>query len=377
MFFWLVGSVLGFLLSALISFDKGGVLLPLLFLLILIPCFRERNLLSSCILLFFACFLAFYRVSFPGGFLDFRGLLSFSLSPSVKNWILFKIETYPHLSPWLKSLFLGMRSSLSYKAQITFSSLGLYHLLVLSGLHIGFLGASFHFLGLFVIKLAYSLRLISPKVFLILACLVHFFVCGLLILYSSLVSFSAPIQRALLSYFLFSLYSLLSVKTTVLQRFSQLLGLQILLFPQDLLSCSGFLSWGCCLILSFIRFPSEKGFFFSFLCSQILLTLLVGILVGKLSLLGLLLNPLIVPLFAFVYSSSLLFLLDFFLPPLIISMVFEFHSVFVYFLERLAVLPQIFPWLYLDVFSYSPYLRGVLLCLFVLFFLCLSRNLKR
>ena len=299
----------------------------------------------------------------------------FPYSKKIKAWILLKVSQRKDLSGWFKSLFLGLRDGLDYKTHIVFSSLGLYHLLVLSGLHVGFLGFSLEIFFLFFLRLFYFFRLIGPSTFLFFKIFIKIMVCLLLVVYASLVSFNPPVQRALLAYLLFSAYSLLSLKFKSSYRFLCLLSCQLALFPVGFMSSSSLLSWGSCFIL--LCLACEKALLRAFILTQFLLMLLVGAVIGKISLLGLFLNPLLMPVFSFVYSSSLLILLDDFLPPFIVSLVVESHRVFLYFLARLAIFPQKYPWLYLDVFSYSVCFRALLLALLSFFLLYLLKNLDR
>jgi hypothetical protein len=93
-----------------------------------------------------------------------------------------KTYKYKNFSPWLQSLLLGDRAELSYKEHIIFSTLGIYHLLVLSGLHFTFLGFLLSSSFSFFIRFAYAIRLINCGFFLQLTAASQVVVCFFLLI---------------------------------------------------------------------------------------------------------------------------------------------------------------------------------------------------
>lgn len=298
------------------------------------------------------------------------------LKERVKRFVVSKIVKYKELSPWLYSLLLGDRSFLSYKVHIVFSTLGIYHLLVLSGLHVTMLGCFLYFLLSFIVRLAYVFRLISCAPFFALQDFIKFLVCGFLVLYASIVSLTQPIQRASLTYILFLLIPLFCGRISKRNHFQLILFLQILLFPVAFLDNSTLLTWVSYLILYYFTLNQRKSVILRLFYSQIFLALLVGVCCGKLSFLGFFVNLVIVPVFSIIYCLALGVLFDAYFPPFIFSLVLELQKVFLLFLEQVAILPQLYSWLYVDLLSYHYSLRCFLLLLFAWFFSFLLQNIK-
>ena len=303
-------------------------------------------------------------------------ILGTSLQESLAHTIRARLQSANELAPWLKSLLLGDRRGLDYKIHIIFSTLGLYHLLVLSGLHISFLGFFLYSLFSILIRLSYALRLMSPRFFIFSLDLAKLGVCALLFIYASCVEFSVPVQRAFLSYFIYTLLSIFCLKMHVRERFQLILFFQIFCFPIGFLDNSTFLSWGSFFVVLFMFEGVLKKKIWSFFLGELLLMALVGVCCGKLSILGLLLNPIFVPVFSFVYCFSLLVLFKEIFPPSIIVISLEVQRVFLSVLKAVSILPQQFTWLHIDLFTYSSLCRSALLLPLLWFFYYLLKSIK-
>lgn len=298
------------------------------------------------------------------------------LSFKLRNFLERKASKYKELSPWLFSLLMGERGKLDYKAHITFSTLGLYHLLVLSGLHFTFLGFACFFILSSALRFLYAFRLIQAGLFLDLIAFSHVMVGSFLFLYAQVVHFTAPVQRAFLAYLLYSVVSFFGLSFRGGQFLLLLLALQFLFFPMAFLGNSSLLSWASFVTILFFLEKRKGSLFWHALLSQCFLTLMVAVCCGRVSFLGLILNPLIASLFSFVYVCSFLLVFDSFFPPFMVSLFLELQKVFLVFLEKVAILPQWFPWLSFDLFVYSSFLRAFLLVFLALFFCYLLKSIK-
>lgn len=287
-----------------------------------------------------------------------------------------KIFKYKSLSPWLQSLLLGDRKDLSYKEHIIFSTLGLYHLLVLSGLHFTFLGFFLSSFFSFFIRFAYVTRLIHCGIFLQLTAASQVVVCFFLLVYANAVLFAAPVQRAFLAYLLFAITSLFGLSLKKSEFLLLLLSLQFLFFPMAFLGNSSFLSWASFLIILCFLNTRNGGVFRGIVLSQFFLTLLVAVTCGRISFLGFFINPLVAPLFGAIYGCSFMLILDNFFPPFVIASFLDVQGLFLFFLEKIAILTLRFPWLSIDLLGYSSLVRSFLLFLFALFFCYLLKEMK-
>ena len=297
-------------------------------------------------------------------------------SKKLQVFIQEKISKYKKFSPWLQSLLLGDRAELSYKEHIIFSTLGLYHLLVLSGLHFTFLGFLLSSSFSFFIRFAYATRLINCGFFLQLTAASQVIVCFFLLIYANAVLFMAPVQRAFLAYLLFAVTSLFGLPLKKSEFLLWLLSLQFLFFPMAFLGNSSFLSWASFLIILCFLNTRNGGVLRGIVLSQFFLTLLVAVSCGSVSFLGFFMNPIVVPISSMVFLCSFLLILDSFFPPFMIDSFLDVQGLFLFFLEKVAILTLRFPWLSIDLLGYSSFVRSFLLFLFTLFFCYVLKEMK-
>ncbi len=220
---------------------------------------------------------------------------------------------------WLEAVFLGRLGALSPQLSLTFKRLGLLHLLVISGFHITFLSTLLRYVWLLPLVLAYSLRLITPRVLLRGKILGELFLGVGLLLFICLIGQPASAQRAFLIFLAAQLLVLLLGKQQAAQQIALVFFCQSLIFPLGLICESAAMSWVAYLLVinKSSREASWQQWLIKELVVQAAVILLSGFLWGQLSLVSLLTNVLIAPFFSPIILASFLLLFSPLLPGII------------------------------------------------------------
>ena len=232
-----------------------------------------------------------------------------STADKIYGYIDKKIKSLPHdIRPWFRALLLGDKSGIEESTKVAFCFLGIYHIVVISGLHFGFFNQLLCDTISIPIKVLYSFRFINPRVYLICKILGHFFTMGLLFLYAKSLGFPPPIQR---SYFLFLVHFLGTFFCGSLSKNAKIyttLICQVIMFPIGFYSTATFMSWGAYLFIAFETKGVQSSF--RWMIRPILMTSLSGFLFGQLSIIGIFVNFLIIPIFPYLLGSCLTIFID-------------------------------------------------------------------
>ena len=280
------------------------------------------------------------------------------------------------VSSWIASITLGKRKGMPRQLQDAFRLLGLFHILVISGLHITIIAVSGKKLIELALRSLYIVRVLTPMTWLVLTKLISLLSCLLILLYGCLVGFSAPAQRAVLLFVTHQGFALWERDALLIEKIKLVLFLQMLLFPIGFLSDSLLLSWGAYLIVlhCFQEVKQAKavgGKLAALLRTQLIISVLILCFFKQLSLLAIPLNVLLLPLIPYIVMSGFLLL---FLPAqTTIAMWIEHsHLFFLQQITRLAEFASTYSWLTFDIGN-SPLLRIALFV--VLIIIVLSRIL--
>ena len=215
---------------------------------------------------------------------------------------------------WIASITLGKRQQLPRSLRDSFRLLGLFHILVISGLHITIIAVA----GKKIIDLAlrplYIVRLLTPITWILLGKIISLLSCLLILLYGCMVGFSPPAQRAVLIFIVHQGYAWWESDATLTQKIKLVLFLQMFFFPIGFLSDSLLLSWGAYLIVLHCfqevkQAKSVGGRFAALLQGQLVITALILCFFKELSLLSIPLNILLLPLIPYIMLSGFLLLL--------------------------------------------------------------------
>ncbi len=258
------------------------------------------------------------------------------------------------------SIFLGDQTHLGELLD-SFKILGLFHLLVVSGLHIAFLSAAILWLLLIPFQGAYAACLLSPR---------NWYKCQTALIAASIfcvgsyalaLGFAPSVQRAVLLFACDQFFKVFSIAPSQVNRLGIVMSLQTFLFPLDVLSLSSILSWSSYFsILAFVN-AKHAGWKSVFYC-QLILGLFLAALLGQVSIVGVFLNLVIVPIFPFIFLLCVLLLFDGFLPVKISGIFFEIVTLFLRSMERFADWANTVPGLYFELNDCLP-LRYLCLCL--------------
>tara|TARA_Y100000294_G_C8250840_1_gene214729 strand:- start:3 stop:485 length:483 start_codon:yes stop_codon:yes gene_type:complete len=153
--------------------------------------------------------------------------------------------------------------------------------------------------------------------------------------------------------------------------------MQTILFPVGFLETSTILSW-----LSFIivldMFSGDSVFSLKKLIfNQCLLVSTVAAFYGKLSIIGILVNLIVVPVFSVIYCAAFCLLWVDFLPQIIVTFLPDLQHVFLFLISFLAQIPTKYPWLYLDLLQYSFFFRLLFLAFLMFSFLQLMKKIRK
>jgi predicted membrane metal-binding protein len=186
------------------------------------------------------------------------------------------------------------------------------HLLVLSGFHFGLAFRLLWQLMLWGWRVVYSLRLLSPGVWFHLRSMTYLLVMLLSGFGLLLVGVSSPGLRAfLLLTITHAIHQFLGLRDKSL-RIRLALLVQLVLAPAGLLGLSNIMSWGA--YACFVGFEHSAGLglwrrWQVAIGRQLGLSLLMGLLIGRLSLIGPMANLVLAPWFGLVFYASLLLLI--------------------------------------------------------------------
>jgi ComEC/Rec2-related protein len=196
----------------------------------------------------------------------------------------------------------GDRGHLLITTKEDFKYLGIYHLLVISGLHIAMLALVLEWLVEVPFRLLYSVRWICPVQWVRVHPFLRILSPLCLIIFSYQCGFSASIQRACLIYMVVCFLKY-SEKIPLKDKLIIAFGLQTILFPIGLVSVGSMLSWGAYLIVANQYMCSETGLS-SLFKMQLWLYCYSVFLVGFITPFSIIVNLVVTPLFPPVFLSS-------------------------------------------------------------------------
>ena len=276
--------------------------------------------------------------------------LLLNLSYIFKNFLYKNIQSREYLKKFkgfILGIILGDKNGISYHNKEVFKKLGIYHLLIISGLHFSLFAFFIREFIFFIIKIFYIFKIISPLSWIKISIIFDIIICVVLILFSYIVGLSSATQRALL---IFIVHRLSSYTTGILPRSHLIpltITLQTLLFPLGFISVATLISWisyilfiDLSYIISRYKYEINKNFctniasYFSILSYssyllevfkekfklfifkifnifyiQIKLMFLIFIGFSQLSLISCIVNLIVVPIFPIILFISLYFCL--------------------------------------------------------------------
>lgn len=251
-------------------------------------------------------------------------------SLSLEKYIMNVTSALPHqIDSWFKALFLGRTSRISTELQDALRFLGLYHLAVISGLHFNLIGKYLNKICYLPANFLYSLKLIRPYAHIFLKAFSNLLFLILLTVYANILSFSQPVQRALVQFTTHSIYSVFFGKAPPFALLPYCLCCQAIFFPLSFFEASTFMSWGCYLIaFAPLKNRDNKDLLSQTLIKQLLFTLLTGAVFGEFSIIGVVINVILNPFFPSLLISGIIIVLNIKILPRASTILIEYHLLF-------------------------------------------------
>lgn len=187
-------------------------------------------------------------------FIQDRNLRPFSLSfldrinLSLKSKIISNLKknnlSLKHIH-FITSILYGDRKNLSFNIKEHFKSLGIYHLLVISGLHFMLIAGCIKAICFCPVKILYILRLISPSSWISISMIINTLVCLGVLFFMSFCSISGATERACIIFLSSILLPYITGRMKLEKRVSLCMLIQILIFPYGVVSLGTLISWLC------------------------------------------------------------------------------------------------------------------------------------
>ncbi len=221
-------------------------------------------------------------------------------------WISHRLRPLPlSEQTWLQALFLGEMQSLSTEIKNQFKRLGIFHIVVISGFHISFLGITLQRLAAGFLRLTYGFLLISSPWYLWWMRWARWGALALVFSFSFCIGFTPPVQRAFLSYGYREWHHAENQPVPLNRFLLHVAALQIFFFPASFLTVSTLMSWvSYATVLVSCRELGLWKVIKSYLFLQAGPLIFSGIFFHSLCFLSFLANLLFVPMFSGVFLGA-------------------------------------------------------------------------
>lgn len=285
------------------------------------------------------------------------------------------LKMSPQIQGLIHSVLLGDMHKMGSDVLSSFKRLGIYHLLVVSGLHVSFISVLTQKILSLPFRFIYALCLISPRLWFQLRIL---FLLGngcLILSYANFLGFTASVQRAVLLFLFDQFVKIFCISVSRKERILSALVLQSCFFALDVLSVGSLLSWFSYLtVYAFAH--GESTNWQKILHSQITLCLFIAGILGQMSVIGIFLNLLVVPIFPFIAMWLVPFLLDDFFHESFFAVGHTVQSCFLNAMRVFDLQVNAIPLMYFDIYD-RLYLRSLCLCVSLLGLMILLRDIKK
>lgn len=258
----------------------------------------------------------------------------------------------PFYRSWLAGLVMGERAALPVDVRDAFKRTGLYHLLVVSGLHVTLMALVLAALIRAPAHLAYSLRLIGPATWRHTGAALQVLAGCAALLYLAVTGSPAAAQRAALLFVVVTLASVFYGMPRSIDRLQLAAAAQILIFPVGFVGEATLMSWVAYVLVLKGEGSGVEARGWRSLCRRLLplalrmqigLTALVAAVFGQLALVGLVANLVLIPAFPVLLMTGLLALA---LPELpILPMLLAIQRSFIALVRLFDGLCDVVPWL--------------------------------
>lgn len=266
----------------------------------------------------------------------------------------------------VSGIVFGEQGLLPKRIEDSFKNTGLYHLLVVSGLHVSLIAAMFSFTLRAPVQLGYSLRLISPRFWGQFSAFLRIIAAAGAMTYLSLTGASAAAQRSALFFAVRQVSLVFCGDIPIIFHLLLTATVQIMIFPLGFLSEGTCMSWVAYLVVAnpVIRISSSIWrSFWSMLLLQVELMVLVTAIFGQLVVIGLVTNLLFVSVFPVVLFSCLIAIL---VPwPELTKLILEVPHNYLKLVDVFDWLTKLWPLLSIPRDQLPSWIRGLFLILSV------------
>lgn len=266
----------------------------------------------------------------------------------------------------VSGIVFGEQGSLPKRIEDSFKNTGLYHLLVVSGLHVSLMAAVFSCVLRAPVQLGYSMQLISPRVWGQFSAFLRVSAAVGAMTYLSLTGASAAAQRSALFFAVRQVSLVFCGDIPIIFHLLLTAMVQILIFPLGFLSEGTCMSWVAYLVVANPAMRVSSSMWqscWSMLTIQVELMVLVTAIFGQLVVIGLVTNLLFVSVFPVVLLSCLIAVLA---PwPVLTRLVLEVPHNYLKLVDVFDCLTKLWPLLSIPRDQLPSWIRGFFLILSV------------
>ena len=215
-------------------------------------------------------------------------------SEYLKNFILSKTQTLPHsIKCWMEALLLGKLGTISQEFIDALKFLGIYHIAIISGLHIGILCKILKQTLQIPINLLYAIRILTPTWQILITILTDILFLFFLVIYADSLCFTEPIQRAIILFGIGQIHSFFKGKTQQFSLTPYCLCFQTFIFPLGFISTSTIMSWTAYFVAMLPENYQRGSIYQQRVVKQLLFAMLTASILGEFSLVGIIINILL------------------------------------------------------------------------------------
>jgi ComEC/Rec2-related protein len=161
-----------------------------------------------------------------------------------------RLNLYPQpISGWLEATVFGDKTRLDREITFNFSSLGIFHLIVVSGMHVTLAAGLITAILALIFRIPYIFKLVKSTYFIFWSELALWLGFAAALAYVRLIGFVPSAQRAILVAVAALVLRASGANYAPFHIVTFALGAQIILFPKNLLSLSFILSWSAYIIV--------------------------------------------------------------------------------------------------------------------------------
>jgi hypothetical protein len=278
---------------------------------------------------------------------------------------------------WLFGVILGKNTYFSNEIKSSFQITGLYHLLSVGGLHLAALAGMIRFFLRLPFSLVYCVFLFPrPVHWPIIWGILGLITSIIIVIFMGVVGYDPAIQRSVIMSIVFIFLRIFWGKESEDNLVLLCLMVQILLYPIGFLSEGNLMSWLCSLKItkSMNNFPKKNflTFFLYTIFLQIELAIYSAAFFGQFSVIGILINPVMVGVFSVIFVLCVVALIV----DIVVINQFVVVSIQLYLdlISKFAHFKDFLPWIYKNLDEFPWHIRGFFVVLAGIFILNFLKN---